>query len=53
MYYADRIGLDNVLADVKRFHEQHGFWWQPAPLLERLAASGGKFADLQTEQGAS
>jgi len=47
MYYADRIGLDKVVADIRRFHEQHGFWWQPAPLLERLAREGKRFGDLQ------
>ena len=47
MYYADRVGLDKVLADIKRFHAEHGFWWQPAPLLERLVAEGRTFADLQ------
>jgi 3-hydroxyacyl-CoA dehydrogenase len=52
MYYADRIGLTNVCADVKRFHEQHGFWWQPAPLLERLAREGRDFADLDAAQAA-
>ena len=47
MYYADRVGLANVLADIKRFHAEYGFWWEPAPLLERLARDGGRFADLQ------
>jgi 3-hydroxyacyl-CoA dehydrogenase len=47
MYYADRIGLDKVLADIRRFHAEHGFWWKPAPLLERLVAQGRCFADLQ------
>jgi hypothetical protein len=28
---------------VKRFHEQHGEFWKPAALLERLAGEGGKF----------
>jgi len=49
MYYADRIGLPQVLADIRRFHAEHGFWWQPAPLLERLVAEGKNFADLQPE----
>ena len=49
MYYADRIGLPQVLADIRRFHAEHGFWWQPAPLLERLVAEGKSFADLQPE----
>jgi len=46
MYYADQIGLANVYADVKRFYEAYGYWWTPAPLLEKLAASHGKFADF-------
>jgi 3-hydroxyacyl-CoA dehydrogenase len=48
MYLADRIGLDRVLADIRRFHAQDGFWWTPAPLLEKLVREGKSFADLQT-----
>jgi len=47
MYLADRIGLANVLADIRRFHAQDGFWWTPAPLLEKLVREGKSFADLQ------
>ncbi|WP_157269240.1 3-hydroxyacyl-CoA dehydrogenase [Azohydromonas aeria] len=47
MFMADRIGLDRVYADIQRLHEEHGYWWQPAPLLQRLAREGGRFADLQ------
>lgn len=47
MYLADRIGLADVLADIQRFHAQDGYWWQPAPLLERLVREGKRFADLQ------
>ena len=43
MFYADTVGLDKVYESVKRFHEEHGEWWKPAPLLERLAKEGGKF----------
>ncbi|CAN0619781.1 3-hydroxybutyryl-CoA epimerase [Burkholderia multivorans] len=46
MYYADQIGVANVYRDVKRFYETDGYWWKPAPLLERLAAENGRFADL-------
>lgn len=46
MYYADQIGLANVYQDVLRLHEAYGYWWKPAPLLEKLAASNGRFADL-------
>ncbi|HZP88983.1 MAG TPA: 3-hydroxyacyl-CoA dehydrogenase NAD-binding domain-containing protein [Burkholderiales bacterium] len=43
MFYADTVGLDKVYEAVKRFHTEHGEWWTPAPLLERLAKEGGKF----------
>lgn len=46
LFMADRIGLDKVYADIQRLHAQHGYWWQPAPLLERLAREGRRFADL-------
>ncbi|MCP3709419.1 3-hydroxyacyl-CoA dehydrogenase [Paraburkholderia sp. CNPSo 3274] len=46
MYYADQIGIANVYEDVKRLYEAYGYWWKPAPLLEKLAARNGRFADL-------
>ncbi|MEX3859929.1 MULTISPECIES: 3-hydroxyacyl-CoA dehydrogenase [Paraburkholderia] len=46
MYYADQIGLANVYQDIKRLYEEYGYWWKPAPLLEKLAAGNGRFADL-------
>ena len=48
MYLADRIGLASVLEDIRRFHAKDGFWWQPAPLLERLVREGKTFASLQS-----
>jgi 3-hydroxyacyl-CoA dehydrogenase len=50
MFYADTVGLANVYADVKRFHETHGFFWRPAPLLEKLAREGKRFADLAAKR---
>lgn len=47
MFLADRIGLEHVLADIRQLHAQYGYWWQPAPLLERLVQEGKCFADLQ------
>jgi 3-hydroxyacyl-CoA dehydrogenase len=44
MFYADSVGLDQVYEAVKRFHGQHGVFWEPAPLLERLAREGGRFS---------
>ncbi|MDD2546847.1 MAG: 3-hydroxyacyl-CoA dehydrogenase NAD-binding domain-containing protein [Burkholderiaceae bacterium] len=52
MYLADRIGLEQVLADIERFHAQDGTWWQPAPLLQRLVREGKTFASLQSDQTA-
>jgi 3-hydroxyacyl-CoA dehydrogenase len=46
MYWADQMGLDKVLETIKGFHAAgHGEVWQPAPLIERLAAEGSSFAD--------
>jgi 3-hydroxyacyl-CoA dehydrogenase len=51
MFYADTTGLDKVYADVKRFHDAHGYFWRPAPLLEKLAREGKRFADLNPKRG--
>ncbi len=46
MQYADEVGLYNVVAAMRRFaanpHDDSSFW-QPAPLLAKLAAEGGSF----------
>jgi 3-hydroxyacyl-CoA dehydrogenase len=46
MHYADQQGLFNVVQSMKRFaanpHDDQKFW-QPAPLLARLAAEGKTF----------
>ena len=48
MFWADQQGLDNILADIKRFGEEYGGPnWEPAPLLERLVAEGKTLASLQ------
>ena len=46
MFYADQVGLKQVLADVAGFHTRHGEPWAPAPLLERLAKEGKSFRDV-------
>ena len=43
MHYAESVGLPKVYAAVQGFHKQHGALWTPAPLLQRLAQSGGSF----------
>jgi len=47
MFYADEVGLDQVLRQVREFaRNPHGdrAFWTPAPLLQRLAESGGRFS---------
>jgi 3-hydroxyacyl-CoA dehydrogenase len=43
MFYADSVALDKVYEAVNRYHQVHGEFWTPAPLLERLAREGGRF----------
>ena len=44
MHYANEIGLDNVIAAMRRFEQGYqGKFWEPAPLLLELAAKGEKF----------
>src|SRR5882672_4662436 len=46
MFYADEVGLYNVVASVKRFAANpHGdpAFWKPAPLLASLASEGKRF----------
>jgi 3-hydroxyacyl-CoA dehydrogenase len=53
MWYADTVGLKQVLARISEFHRQHGEIWQPAPLLARLAEQGKTFANFGREEGAA
>jgi 3-hydroxyacyl-CoA dehydrogenase len=49
MFWADQIGLDKILADIKKFEAEYGGdIWKPAPLLEKLVAEGKNFASLQS-----
>lgn len=40
MFYAETLGLGNVLARIRSLRDEHGAHWAPAPLLERLVAAG-------------
>jgi 3-hydroxyacyl-CoA dehydrogenase len=46
MWYADTVGLKKVYERIRELHAQHGAWWEPAPLLRKLAEEGKKFADF-------
>lgn len=43
MFYADQIGLPVVLETVLRFQKEHGEFWKPAPLLEKMVAENRSF----------
>ena len=46
MLWADREGLQGLLDDIRAYAREDDFFWQPAPLLERLASEGRRLADL-------
>jgi 3-hydroxyacyl-CoA dehydrogenase len=50
MWFADTVGLHRVYDRVCEFRRQHGELWEPAPLLKRLAETGGTFAGYSKEQ---
>ncbi|MCK0070913.1 3-hydroxyacyl-CoA dehydrogenase NAD-binding domain-containing protein [Kordiimonas laminariae] len=52
MHYADSLGLDYVYKRICEFREESPRWWEPAPLLEKLAGEGKSFADFDKENAA-
>jgi 3-hydroxyacyl-CoA dehydrogenase len=53
MWYADTVGLKRVHDRIGEFHRTHGELWEPAPLLQQLAAEGRTFADLDKQKVAA
>jgi 3-hydroxyacyl-CoA dehydrogenase len=51
LFYADRVGLERVLARITAFHNEFGERWRPAPLLQRLVAEGRTFRDRDRQAG--
>ncbi|WP_421881478.1 FAD-dependent oxidoreductase [Pacificispira sp.] len=49
MKYADMIGLNTVLSDIRTFAKEDDFFWRPARLLEELVAKGSNFDSLNNE----
>ena len=52
MFYADRLGLADVADDLRRIAASPGSdaeFWQPAPLLQKLAREGKTFSAHQGE----
>lgn len=47
MYWADSIGLENILEKLKEFQSaDEDDFWEPSPLIQKLVSEGKKFADL-------
>ena len=49
MHYADSVGLNSIHDQICTYRDMLGNefgYWEPAPLLGRLAAEGGRFADF-------
>ena len=53
MWHADRFGLGKVLERIREFERRLGNWWEPAPLLKRLAEEGQTFSLYAAKQGAT
>ncbi|WP_420409815.1 3-hydroxyacyl-CoA dehydrogenase NAD-binding domain-containing protein [Hoeflea sp.] len=49
MHWADTEGLSGLLDDINAWAESDPYFWQPAPLLEKLVAEGRNFSDLNKE----
>jgi 3-hydroxyacyl-CoA dehydrogenase len=49
MHWADTVGLATVRAAIERHGREHDFW-EPAPLLDRLAREGKGFGDLEAKE---
>jgi 3-hydroxyacyl-CoA dehydrogenase len=50
MWYADTIGLKKVCESIREFQQRLGNWWEPAPLLQRLAEEGETFSEFGRSQ---
>jgi len=46
MFWAQEFGFSKVIATMEKLAATHGQRWRPAPLLERLAASGKGWSDV-------
>jgi 3-hydroxyacyl-CoA dehydrogenase len=43
LFYADSVGLANIVATLRDYQQRLGAHWQPAPLLVELATAGKTF----------
>ncbi|WP_170405118.1 3-hydroxyacyl-CoA dehydrogenase NAD-binding domain-containing protein [Ruegeria arenilitoris] len=47
--WADLQGLPGILDDIRAWSAEDDYFWQPAPLLEKLVAEGRSFDDLNKD----
>ena len=45
MFYANQQGLSNVISKMVDFSELDNNFWEPAPLLKKLAEESGSFGE--------
>jgi 3-hydroxyacyl-CoA dehydrogenase len=50
--WADLEGLPGLLDDIRSWAKEDPYFWEPAPLLEKLVAEGRTFDDLNKEAAA-
>jgi 3-hydroxyacyl-CoA dehydrogenase len=53
MFYADTLGLAQVLGRIQHYGERRQDYWKPAALLEQLAREGKSFAQWDSERSAA
>ena len=46
MFFADKMGLENLYTGIVKYRDVHGARWKPSPLLKCLSESNRKFSDL-------
>jgi len=52
MFYADMVGLPEIVATMDRYHGAWGDKWEPAALLRELAEAGSSFKDWDAGRAA-
>ncbi|MGE0849004.1 MAG: 3-hydroxyacyl-CoA dehydrogenase NAD-binding domain-containing protein [Hyphomicrobiaceae bacterium] len=50
MWQADNVGLKSVAQKIKAYEAKYGARWKIAPLIEKLAAEGSSFAQLDAKK---
>lgn len=45
LFWADQVGLEKIVADMRALEAVHGETFRPAPLLSRLAEAGRRFGE--------